>query len=348
MSRSLRLQTLLPITLVASAVAYLVPVVAQACSCPPCTANQFFLGTKPIPSNSPGIYWGGLAQQAADASSLALFKVVDGQEQAVDIDVSTARANLFVLSPRDGFAENSEYVVRSANSCDSNASAIESRFSTSTMAPVPQELGSLVAMPSRRDTVLVAAGGMCYGTLEAAVVDVQWTLPAEHEAWSEVLTYETLVDGQIWSPRFNICPWPKIGSSSNYLGADQVFASCIPKNSDIFEYGVEEGIHTVSMRAYLPGQSTVWESQTVTIDLHCDDSTDQTSETSDPSSTATTTEGSETMNSTTQNTSSGTLPSSDEQDAQDSSGCSLNPSDSLSLWSLAALAGIPFRRRRHS
>lgn len=260
---------------------------SDACSPQMCVGGQF-LPTEAavVPANVPAIWWwpdrsngtGDLALPIDD-SSYDLTLLDQGVETtlAAHIDPGPPFGGFFLV-PKDPMPAGKTIRVRGANFCPTATGVLDDTasvavFETSASAPLPTDLGVLVATPSTVEPLALADGsGSCASTVTAAAVRVTLEPSAGALPWKDVFAFETFVDGEPWAGSHHIAREPVIGSSWEGRGIDLVFSICeIPGGSSPVVEPLDEGLHQVKMRAWIPGTSTTVETPSIAFTLSCDE-----------------------------------------------------------------------------
>ena len=120
---------------------------------------------------------------------------------------------------------------------------------------------------------------MCVDEVDAAYVDAIVSLDPSARPWERLLVWETIVDGAPYAPSGSYSPESGYGLPEGYVsdaagswlgrGIDRVYATCAGLPANVFDEGVEPGIHEVSFRAHLPGTDIALETGVAAIDLVC-------------------------------------------------------------------------------
>jgi hypothetical protein len=260
---------------------------SDACSPQMCVGGQF-LPTEAtvVPANAPAIWWwpdrsngtGDLALPIDDSSyDLALLDQGTETTLAVQIEPGPSFGGFFLV-PKDPMPAGKTIRVRGANFCQNATGVLDDTasvavFETSASAPLPTDLGVLMATPSVVEPLVLADGsGSCGSTVTAATVRVTLELSAGALPWKDVFAFETYVDGESWGGSHHIAREPVIGSSWEGRGMDLMFSICeTPAGSFPVVEPLDEGSHEVKMRAWVPGSSTVVETPSIQFTLSCDE-----------------------------------------------------------------------------
>ncbi|MBW2531939.1 MAG: hypothetical protein JRI55_10675, partial [Deltaproteobacteria bacterium] len=254
---------------------------ASACSAPACWSSQFVPADGAVvPSNLVGMLWRPNPADStigATAADFSLFRVEGSNETPVSVTVSEVDWGLFFVAPDEPFAEDATYRVSAERLCpgDPTLDPATLELSATPAAGAPGALGTLTASDPFQGSLQVATwDGSCYREIDAVQVRVAIELSSSAEPWSDALVWSTWVDGEPYSPIASMGSMsydpPPPGASWQGRGEDLIFASCdgIPYQ----DQGVEEGPHTVQLRAGWPSPSALvpqWESDEIEIELSC-------------------------------------------------------------------------------
>lgn len=156
--------------------------------------------------------------------------------------------------------ERGTYTITSSAACQDERPDIVTTFTVQGLAPLASTLGRIVVSPMRVGRVAVADSALCTGHVEAAYYDLEVELAPDADRWRDVILYQTIVDGDPWSPTVSIFDEPKIGSSWAGRGRDRIFMPC----------GTGRAVtRTVQVLATVPGIGGM-ATPPVTLTLDCD------------------------------------------------------------------------------
>jgi MYXO-CTERM domain-containing protein len=244
------------------------PSPADACSRTPCWGTQFFPETSTaVPANLPAFVWQPSGEATAtDPDQVALTG--NGNGTPLPFTATPRGDGTYLIVPSPALDEGS-YVLSDNNQCLGSAGP-RSSFTLGPAAPLPAQLGMLVAAPPQHGNLGVAtAKGSCNELVYAAYVDLQLVLAPDAEPWANALHYETLVDGKRYRAAADINQIIPLGSSWVGRGRDRVIARCDSATPDGTFSGVEPGMHEIVLRATIPGTQIVLASSSVLVDLSC-------------------------------------------------------------------------------
>lgn len=207
-----------------------------------------------------------------------LEEVVDGGENEAIAVAFSEREELrdaFELSIEKAMQPGKTYRYRADHICsvpdasdfddtvdvpDYDDTVIE--FETGANAVVPEELGVLEVENSHTRPIEVGRGSGCSIVVTAALAEIRLHLSEDARPWQDLFWYETRVNGDSWMPRKRIGQ-SIVGESWVGRAQDRIYARCDG------ERGLEEGTHTVQMRAHLAGVQEPIYSDEVEVDLYC-------------------------------------------------------------------------------
>jgi len=252
---------------------------AHACGGYSCAPERFLPFEGDLPANAPGVLWLVGHQEDAirdtRAEELSWTCVTGDQEprpiafHAESLDPQRTFEQLLVADEPLVAGDRCE-IAPSFELCnmDSEEPYLSSRtsFVITEAAPLPTVLGSLRAQLAAVTGVsLSTTSGECSIAHEACGAMLELELSDEAAPWADVLQYDTHVDDESWgvAPSLNV---PAItGGSHIGRGVDRIFVG----NAETDGVGLAaEGVHSVVMRATVPGASSI-ETDATTIDLTC-------------------------------------------------------------------------------
>ena len=242
---------------------------AEACSQPRCWPGSFTPSeAASVPANLPAFHWrpvGDLSGKVSDPSRVSL-KTAAGVE--VPITGTPLPNGDWVFAIDEPLVAGTTYVLRDLNVCDIDQLGPTATFTAEVAAPLPADLGALVASDHRIAAFEVGtASGSCSTSIDGDQVLIDLVPSATAEPWRDVLMIETLVDGTPWRPQTSINISHPPGTSWRGRGADRVYTTCLATDPSAFT-GTTVGAHEVTMRATLPGGATAW-TASVPVELSC-------------------------------------------------------------------------------
>lgn len=235
---------------------------APACACSTrCAAPRVFVGVTPanVPVNTPGLRIDG-SSEPGSPMQVRLLELSGGAPTLV-------RSSLVdgLLVPTDGFREGADYEVEIAAGCGGSTTLV----TITGAALLPRTLGTTAVDSMGLGGVSSPNGGSCSSLLFAAYVDVSVAVSDEVGPWTDLLVWETLVDGVPYAPYGFLVPGPfERPESWMGRGVDRVYAVCEIAPPGVDE-GVAPGVHEVVFRASIPGTDVVLETAAVSIELSC-------------------------------------------------------------------------------
>ena len=265
------------------------PTVAWACNCvetPRCEAVT--VAGEEVPANSDGLVWlpSWPVTSQQEAEDVLVFERVepDGTSAAVPF-VWRVDPNLYGarIAPVGGFEEGARYrtrlrmaelrkacssaVVFDGPSREEPVEAEPVEFTVS--APVEAlELGVEVGPVERGEMPFTESGG-CVQETDATSVTVRIEEPEAVAAMGAQVVYSLFVDDALYTYHHDAC---QRRQPYGALGADRleakVVASCKELSSALV---LDDGVHTIEVRARLMGTNTVFSSQTFTVDMSCEE-----------------------------------------------------------------------------
>lgn len=281
---------------------------AEACSPPPCQGGFLTPGDSArVPANLPAIHWQPMqSYDAAPDPAKVTLKTQAGA--AIALTAMQQPDSSFLLVPATALAPDEIYVLADGNTCGlTGETGPTATFQTTAAAPLPTQLGTLVATAAEVGPLEVATlRGSCSSQTQSDTATVLVERTAEADPWHDVLHYQTFVDGRPWSPQSNLNSLVAPGTSWRGRGTDRIYTICSTDDGTLGE-GLGEGTHVIAMHAKLPGTTSTLTATEVTVELSC----------SDPG---------------------------DEEPGDDSGGCSTSGGDAR--WLALGLAVLLGRRRR--
>ena len=242
---------------------------AEACSPPQCWPGSFTPAqAASVPANLPAFHWQPTLSfdgKVSDPSKVSL-KTAAGDE--IPITGTPIPNGDWVFAIDQALVAGTTYVLTDLNLCAGDQLGPTATFTADVAAPLPTDLGTLVASDHRIAAFEVGtSSGSCSASIDGDQVLIDLVASATAEPWRDVLMVETLVDGGPWRPQTSINFSQPPGTSWRGRGADRVYTTCFANDPSAFT-GTTEGAHEVTMRATLPGGTTAW-TASVPIELSC-------------------------------------------------------------------------------
>ncbi|MCB9654900.1 MAG: hypothetical protein H6729_12300 [Deltaproteobacteria bacterium] len=259
-------------------VAWMSPSRAEACSAPTCLPSYFVpeQGTQ-VPANLPALYWRTVVRFAnpslgVDLSAVRLTSVDDPMNPIplVSHEVNL-RDRLLELS-RPLVAGTMYRLVDTSTCAFAETEPLEVDFEATDEAPWPStQLGTIRSSEIERLPMMVVetASGSCSAAVDAVVMDVEVELATDVIPWKDVLLFETLVDGEVWSQKPNILATRSPGASAWGRGRDRLYRVCRHDDPGV-SLGLTKGSHEVVMKARLPGTPLEMTSTPILVELRCE------------------------------------------------------------------------------
>lgn len=229
-------------------------------------AEDFFLPVEgsTVPANLTGLW----AASLRDYGPVEIIEIVDNSDPEVAVGISDESIVSAVDSTWpvgwshdfDAFLkEGHSYRLRSRNSCTGDVSEVT--FEASAVAPLPTSLGELELFDNFNGPLSLD----CTAEIQASQAHFGLVLAEEALPWKEVINFVTYVNDMPWYARSHTAQVVPIGSSWVGRGEDLVFANCSGTAG-----GLDEGVHTVQIRGYLPGVDEPILSDELEVVLNCD------------------------------------------------------------------------------
>jgi hypothetical protein len=269
------------------AAAVCAPSVGWACNCyevPVCEAETVV--GQVVPADSEGLIWRPtwpVASQEEAEDVLAFEREnPDGSFSEVPFVWDEARTlDGQLIAPVGGFEVGERYRtrLRMENLVKACSLANEGGDRTPPVEAEPVEFGvssPVGSLPLAVDVGPVERGpmsfynsGACGEMRDAAFVTVRVEESDVVEALGRQVFYELRVDGQKYEYQYNACQ-PRRPYAA--LGEDRLEAKVVASCKDLSSALVlDEGVHTIEVRAKLMGTDVLYTSSTFTVDLSCDE-----------------------------------------------------------------------------
>lgn len=235
---------------------------AQACEPPACEPVWALPSEGTVPANAQAFVLNASSpvEASMDELSAGLLMPLEVERVGERLLLSTA------------LKLGSSYQVRLRSACD--GSVWNGKFTASKPAPLPRDLGRLVAVQPQPGALQLAhRGGSCSQAARVFYVDVAVELSEAALPWADLFRFETWVDGKRWAPRAALFEPERMGGSWLGRGRDRLYASCT-KDSLFAEPGLSAGQHVVQLRATLPGMNEALATPEVRVMLACPEAGD--------------------------------------------------------------------------
>jgi hypothetical protein len=260
------------------------PTPAHACSCRPGGPGHFYLGAGgKLPRDAVGIPYhepeflgrGDRSLPRLDPARVSLAIRDGGRDHPIDFTIFS-REGLEFITPVDRMRPGQVYVVRvRARDPEWEQRNIDAgREGTLEVAaavivedePLPLAGATLTLSPRRKEDVEVAAGGgSCSVGIAADVAALTVVLPAALEPYRDYLTYQTRVDGKLWSPSASMCQFLAPGRAwTEAPGTDKLFAACAAKGE-----GLRPGVHKVEVELASPDGTRSFVTPGAELEVDC-------------------------------------------------------------------------------
>jgi uncharacterized protein (TIGR03382 family) len=262
----------LAIAVALSAGGLVAPTTADACSAPVCWPGFFTPDTgAQVPANTPGFYWRPMRDFSGAVADPSQVKLTAGTAPATALPMTATALSDggYLLVPQQPLAPQTTYFLVDQNTCNEVTTGPSVSFSVTAAAPEPSYLGEL----HTRDVMLGALdvatpSGSCSAEVAAYQVPIDLAITFESLPWVDVLLFETIVDGAVWSAASSINVQVAPGASWQGRATDLLYRTC-HSDDPYAQQGLSAGPHQVMMRARLPGSTIVATSDTITVELWC-------------------------------------------------------------------------------
>jgi len=269
---------------VTAGLALATPRAADACSPAICWLGSFVPGDGGrVPANVPGLFWrpmsGDITPDAAD--------VVLASTAAPDTRIALTAQPLangdFLLVPDEPLVPGMSYSLVDHSVCERTGEiGPHVTFSVGPEAPLPVELGALLASASGVEDIDVATtSGSCSSSATVAQTTIELAPSPSAAAWLDVLHFETRVDGEPWQYVRVVGGGGAPGASALGRGRELLYELCASRDQGVVT-GLAAGAHVVTMRATLPGTSQQLMSSALEVTLACDDAQEPEQDDPDP------------------------------------------------------------------
>lgn len=237
---------------------------ASACSVPHCRPVTFLPqsasgGELPVlPENGATLALRS-AGGSAGSSTITASRLRDGATS--ELTLTSDGTSVTLPDAREGDV----WTITETHTCELDASATgETSVRIGAAAEAPTLLGTLHADPASRGPFgVLDVSGPCSSTIDGVTVVVATELDATTQPWRAALRYETLVDG---------APYQLLTSNAGEAPQGEVTrvsVACVAPSPHQYVPDLEEGVHLVQRRAFLPGSETPLLSDEIEIELRC-------------------------------------------------------------------------------
>lgn len=302
---------------------------ALACSFEP-WPPQFQLDRAKVPSTIGGALYRDCKDQGNPDRELGLTIRAEGSDDEISHRLVHLRQELYEVIFEEPLKSDTIYLVESADCGFGELTYWSWSFQTTESAEEPKELGVWVPSDRRQGAVKVPDDGACSRAVDAAYIELNFEPGADAETWGKALAFETYVDGQLWEPQETVATAVPPGTSRLGYGKEQVFAVCdnpISPHNPAWSRSLDQGIHRVEIRAYLPGTDLFWTSESYSFVLRCDETGAQAESGGDADDQA--------------------EPDADEKGvADEGTGCAQTPGIPGFIWITVAIELLVLRRRQ--
>jgi uncharacterized protein (TIGR03382 family) len=232
-------------------------------------------GATTVPSNLPGIFWRPLGSYVnGDATDPTLVMLTSSAAPSTPIPFTTTaltNGDLLIV-PTQPLAAGATYTVTDSNTCEGGfgGPGPTTTFTTGASEPLPTELGTLEVVSDARGTIEVAtADGGCSTDVSAHHINITPTLSSGATAWASAFHYETYVDDVLWVRKTSINV--QVGTSGTW----RLYRICEVAGVDAGYQGtpslpgLSSGVHTVRVKATIPGSSVELWTDPLTVVMSC-------------------------------------------------------------------------------
>jgi hypothetical protein len=243
---------------------------AEACSVGACWREAFFVPDEGavVPANAPAFVWSPMRNSSEPGPEAVELVAAHAPEAPIALEASERDHGGYLLSLTAGLEAGATYRLVDTGVCgDDELVGPRVEFTATAAAPLPQELGALVATPEGVGELQLAEGGLCTATVEADRVRLSLVPSAETEPWLDLLQFQTLVNGEVWYRFADETDTYAPGASWVGRGEDRLYRLC--QDEAFVREGVGEDRVEVMMRATLPGTDAILETAPITIELDC-------------------------------------------------------------------------------
>lgn len=234
------------------------------------TPDQFQLQGTQVPSNIGGALYRNCSHRISSNGEIELTLRAQGIDDELPLRTEHLRDDLYEVIFEEALEDNQTYIVESTG-CETAPQSWS--FETRGPAPEPEALGVWVPSELKQGELLMPESASCDMMLGAAYVEFNFEPGPDAQIWGDALAFETYVDGQIWEPQKSVgIPLPP-GTGRLGYGKEQVYTICHERYSagDLPDAkALDEGIHRVQIRAFLPGTDLFWTSESHSFVLRCE------------------------------------------------------------------------------
>ena len=239
---------------------------ARACSQPACYPARLTPGQgATVPANLPAIHWRpgtSFGTAAADVSMVTLATTAD-PTTPLAVTATALPAGDYLLVPNQALVAGTSYVITDGNDCGNDAGPTAT-FTAGPAAALPTQLGTLTTVNGAVAPLTVpTSSGSCTSEVSADQATFDLVLAADATPWLHALLFETLVDDVVWRYKAGVHVASWTGSN-----VDRIYHVCQTEDDGV-SLGLDAGPHAVTMRASLPGSTTILTSTVAPATLQC-------------------------------------------------------------------------------
>lgn len=252
---------------------------ARACSAFRCRMGRFIPEAETLPSNLPAFFWvpalGPAQEDAPKPGNLTLTERDSRRTIALTTEVDPGTGD-YLIRPQEALRSNVDYELEDSTAIACGPSGHggpvvttpKRPFRTTPDAPLPQALGTLLAVRRGIGPLALAASGSCDVCVESERVTVTLEPAPEVTPWLPVLHFSTWVDGKRWLQSKDQRGSTYDGGSWFGRGRDLLHHVCRARG-DLSYRGLSAGEHVVVMKAMLPGTELELSTPPVTVRFDC-------------------------------------------------------------------------------
>lgn len=318
---------------------------AKACSPESCRQARFAVQT--MPASAPAIPFQADSTPAGGAAEVSVTKNGPARVVVTGTLQGSGASQAFVPSQP---LEAGEYTIEYRRACNAptgeGPTYAETGFTVTDAVALPTVAGTLAVKATSRESLRVStSAGSCSTEVDAAIVDLDLTLDAALAPYRDVISYETLVDGQRWT---GTAAGPREGEQ-RYRTHVRLFASCGDRSANPgHDFGMQEGSHLVQIVPTLVGSTQAITPAQIQVTVSCDTDNGEVVQ-PPPTGTGSSSGGTGNASSSGGGGSSGAVD--DNADPQDQpvagNGCSMHTGAlSANVGALVAVGALVLARRR--
>ena len=223
-----------------------------------------------VPANLPAFLWrpeSGFDTPVEPNADDIVLREEGGATIAVTL--APVGGDLYAIEPTEELVPGASYSLQVPGGCEP-AEPDTYDYVAGDAAALPGSLGTLALTEQAAGSLEVAtASGSCSTSIEATHATIELPLAPEARPWEDVFLYETWVDGERWFASASLPYGPELGASWVGRGTDRLYALCASDDPSVSP-GLAEGVHTVEMRATLPGTEVALASTALMLELRCE------------------------------------------------------------------------------